>query len=76
MGFIDDLLNFLVLELQGMLCSSHLYFFISVLTSCLPTDLGEYQIWSFKSAAIPVASAVMQSWLGGRQGHSGDLGEP
>ncbi len=27
-------------------------------------------------AAIPVASAVTQSWLGGRQGHSGDLGNP
>jgi hypothetical protein len=33
--------NCFVLELQGIFCSSHLHFSISVLTSYLSTDLGE-----------------------------------
>jgi hypothetical protein len=36
--------NCFVLELQGIFCSSHLHFSISVLISYLSTDLGECHI--------------------------------
>ena len=43
MPLVDDLFECLVFELDGVFRSLHLLFSISVLTSYLSTDLGEYQ---------------------------------
>jgi hypothetical protein len=40
----------LVFELEGVFRSLHLLFSISVLTSYLPTDLGEYHSYGAKAA--------------------------
>ena len=41
-ALVDDLFDCLVLELDSVFRSLHLLFYISVLTSYLSTDLGEY----------------------------------